>query len=586
MSSHETINAAVSAFERIYMNKMQIRAMVIDANTIIAKIARAGGKTEGVFGPRTQKVAYDMPGEKSYLINKTYVDLFTNIVPALRSYFAQPFGPQQKPLAEEGIDFVIGTSKLPAHFKKPRVAIAYPKHAWIWRTGHHHQLVSSDVPDSAAGASGVHAFVEEMKHNKGEKLKSRIFPGLRGGKGKTRRSPYYQGVTGVSDTARVDLGEDNWFEEYEHQTDHQLINEIWTVFQKVNKHQYQVYKLQQEMKETRDPGKVRKLQGKIVYHQKHIALWMPRLRDMRHSATYYMTASTFVNKDFLGANFFKTQLDKLSMDEFLVAICNIALKKVADMFFVGYNHNVHGFTDGYKYNNLMSLNLDETFKVDASLLRYFQPDEPLELGYDPGFFSSIVVSQEFKSENKVRTLKEFTHYAQLPQAELARQIWEFFGPYHKSKKILLWHDRAGNKSREVQQKITTDARLMKKELEAYGFKVELKNEKQRTIFYWEIYKLLEILFASNARGIPKVLVDLNTCKNLNSSIYRTPKLEINGRIEMDKSSEKKIAWQYQAGLSTQLSSAFIYYLFGKFEHLLPDEMSNIPVDLPDNIVVK
>ena len=585
MANHEQINAAVDAFERIYMNKMQIRAMAIDANTMIARIARAGGKTEGVFGPRTYKVAHDMPGEKSFLINKTYVDLFTNIVPALRSYFAQPFGPQQKPLAEEGIDFVIGTSKLPPHFKKPRAAVAYPKHAWIWRTGHHHQLVSSDVPDSAAGASAVHAFIEEMKHNKGEKLKSRIFPGMRGGKGKTRRSVYYEGITGVSDTARVDLGEDNWFEEYEQFMDESLINEIWTVFKKVNKHQYQVYKLQQEMKTVKDPAKLRKIQGAINYHTKHIELWMPRLRDMRHASTYYITASTFVNKDFLGAKFFKTQLEKLSMDEFLVAICNIALKKVADMFFIGYNHNIHGFTDGYKYNTLMSLGLDETFKVDASLLRYFQPDEPLEMGYDPGFFSSIVVSQDFKSENKIRTLKEFTHYAQLPQAELARQIWEFFGAHHKSKKILLWHDRAGNKTREVQDKITTDARLMKKELEAYGFSVELMNENQRTIYYWEIYKLLEILFSSKGRGIPQVLVDLNTCKNLNSSIYRTPKLENKGKIEMDKSSEKKIAWQYQAGLSTQLASAFIYYLFGKFEHLLPNEMSKIPDNLPETQVV-
>lgn len=585
MSSHQEINAATEAFERIYMNKMQIKAMAIDANTVIARVARAAGKTEGVFGPRTMRVAYDMPGEKSYLINKTYVDLFTNIVPALRSYFAQPFGPQQKPLAEEGKDFVIGTSKLPSHFKKPRVAIAYPKHAWVWRTGHHHQLVSSDVPDSAAGASGVHAFVEEMKHNKGEKLKSRIFPGLRGGKGKTRRSQYYQGVTGVSDTARVDLGEDNWFEEYEELMDMQRINEIWTVFKKVNKHQYLLQKAQAELRDTKNPNTLFKLQRAIQQHTKIINLWMPRLRDMRHTATYYITASTFVNKDFLGANFFKTQLEKLSMEEFLVAICNIALKKVGDMFFMGYNHNLHGFTDGYKYQSLMSLGLDETFKVDASLLKYFQADQPLELGYDPGFFSSIVVSQHDKAKNEVRTLKEFTYYAHLPQAELARQIWEFFGAHHKNKRILLWHDRAGNKTREVQDKITTDARLMKKELESFGFKVELKNEKQRTIYYWEIYRLLEMLFSSKARSIPKILVDLNTCKDLNSSIYRTPKKEENGRIIMDKSSEKKIAWQYQAALTTQLSSAFIYYLFGKFEDLVPSERNRLPDDLPENVVM-
>ena len=314
--------------------------------------------------------------------------------------------------------------------------------------------------------------------------------------------------------------------------------------------------------------------------------WSPRLRDMRHSAVYYMTASTFVNKDFLGAKYFKQQLDTLSMDEFLVAICNIALKKVADMFFIGYNHNIHGFTDGFKYDSLMNLSFDDNFKVTADLLRYFKPDKPLELGYDPGFFSSITVAQHNKRENEVRVLKEFTYYAQLPQAELARQIWEFFGPYHTNKKIELWYDRAGNKTREELKRVKTDARLMSRELENYGFRVELKNEGQRTIYYWEHYKLLEMLFSTTIKSMPDIKIDLNNCKNLNSSIYRSPKKEKNGKIILDKTSEKKIAWQYQAGLTTQLSSAFMYYLYGKFSDLLPDEMSYMPINLPENIIAK
>lgn len=584
MADFNQINAAVDAYERIYMNKMQIKATAIDANILIARVARAAGKTEGIFGPRLMRVAWDMPGEKSYLIHKTYVDLLQNIVPALKTYFAQPHGPQQKPLLEEGKDFVVGTTKIPSHFKKPRTAVSYPKHSLIFRTGHHLQLVASDMPDSAAGASGVHAFIEEMKHNKGEKLKSRIFPALRGAKGKIRMSPYNEGITGVSDTARVDLGEDNWFEEYEDSVNMELINDIFTMFKKVNYHLVNVQKVKHAMRNEKDQAKLRKLQTSLNYNQKLVDLWNPRLRDARHAAIYYITASSFVNKDFLGAKFFKTQLETLTMDEFLVAICNIALKKVADMFFQGYNHNIHGFSDTYKYKSILKFDLKDTFTVTADLLKYFQPDRPLELGYDPGFFSSIVVCQENKKKNEVRAIKEFTHYDKLPQAELARQIWEYFGPYHRSKKILLWHDRAGNKTREVEDRITTDAKLMKKELEAYGFKVELKNERQKTIFYWQIYKLLEILFSSKAKGVPKVLVDLNTCKNLNSSIYRSPKKEENGKVILDKTSEKKVAWQYQASLSTQLSSAFIYYLYGKFENLLPNEMQQVPA-IPENIII-
>ena len=71
-----------------------------------------------------------------------------------------------------------------------------------------------------------HAFIEEMKHNKGEKLKSRLFPTLRGGSAEIRKCFYYQGITAVSDTARVDLGEDDWFESYEKNINPELEAEI------------------------------------------------------------------------------------------------------------------------------------------------------------------------------------------------------------------------------------------------------------------------------------------------------------------------------------------------------------------------
>ena len=78
-------------------------------------------------------------------------------------------------MLEYGIDYVVGESTLPSHFRKPRYPIAYAKHSVIFRNGAHLQLVSSDQPESVAGRNAVHAFVEEMKHNSGEKLKTRLF---------------------------------------------------------------------------------------------------------------------------------------------------------------------------------------------------------------------------------------------------------------------------------------------------------------------------------------------------------------------------------------------------------------------------
>ena len=64
-------------FEHYYMNNMQLLANIIDPNMLFAEVARAGGKTEGVTGPRLIRVANDMPGELSFLVHKTYVALIT-----------------------------------------------------------------------------------------------------------------------------------------------------------------------------------------------------------------------------------------------------------------------------------------------------------------------------------------------------------------------------------------------------------------------------------------------------------------------------------------------------------------------------
>ena len=193
MIDKNNINEVSDAFEEKYMNKMQLRATIIDANIMIAKVARATGKTEGIFGPRMIRVSQDLPQQTSALVSKTYVSLLSNIIPNIRAFFNKPYGPEQTPMLEEGVDYVLGTTKLPNHFKKPLRPASYPKHSWTMANGHQFQLAASDQPESMAGQSFVHAFIEEMKHNKGEKLNTRLFPSLRGALGAARKSAYFEG---------------------------------------------------------------------------------------------------------------------------------------------------------------------------------------------------------------------------------------------------------------------------------------------------------------------------------------------------------------------------------------------------------
>lgn len=587
MTDIQTTEEGVLEFEKYYMNNVQLLANIIDPNMLYAEWARATGKTEGVIVPRLIRVANDMPGELSFLVHKTYVALMTNVWPNIQASFSRPVivNGKQRAMLEYGIDYVVGESKLPSHFKRPRYPIAYAKHAVIFRNGAHLQLVSSDQPESVAGRNAVHAFVEEMKHNSGEKLKSRLFPSLRGGGAEIRKSAYYEGVTGVSDTARVDLGEDAWFEEYENKMDKQLIDEIANVSFALNQSSYKIYKLKAELRNTKNPVLIEQIRLENQRLQSFIARWKPRLADMRRNAIYYIRASSFCNKDILGAKFFKTQLDTLDMDEFLTAICAIRHKEVTNKFFTTYDHERHQFKDSYIYNQILKLDLKDMFTLTARYLKHYNKREPLFVGYDPGNFSSLIVGQKKEYGRRFDIIKEFWAYIPDDQQSLANQMYSFFGTDAVNKVIHLYPDRAGNKTREEIEQITTDSLAMKAALESYGFSVILYNEGAPTIYHWQQFRLCQLLFGEKLPSLPIVRIDENECPNLCSAILISPLKRTNGKIELDKSSEVKESTRRRPGLTTQLPSAMIYLLYGLYADVIKSELSSIPDDLPENVAI-
>ena len=574
-------------FENFFLNHVQLLANLIDPNMLYTEWARATGKTEGVIVPRLIRVANDMPGELSFLVHKTYVALMTNVWPNIQASFSRPVivNGKQRPMLEYGIDYVVGEAKLPSHFRLPRYPVSYAKHSVIFRNGAHLQLVSSDQPESVAGRNAVHAFIEEMKHNSGERLKSRLFPSLRGGGAEIRKSAYYEGVTGVSDTARVDLGEDDWFEEYENKMDQQLIDEIASVALAVNASAYRLFTMQQELRQTKNPILIEKIRLETQKQNAFVNRWKPRLADMRRNAIYYIRASSFCNKDILGPKFFKTQLDTLDMDEFLTSICAIRHKEVTNKFFTTYDREKHQFKDSYIYDQILKFDLKNSFTLTARYLQHYDKNEPLYMGYDPGNFQSLIVAQKKDYGRRLDVIKEFWAYIPDDQQNLAQQVYAFFGSDAIDKTIHLYPDRAGNKTKEELEQITTDSLTMKSALESYGFSVILYNEGQATIYHWQQFRLCQLLFAEKLPLLPKVRIDENECPNLCSAILISPLKKTNGKIELDKSSEKKEGLKRRPGLTTQLPSAAIYLFYGLFSDIIKKELSSYPDNLPENVTI-
>ena len=169
METQQTNNSTPDYIE-MYQNRVQALVNIIDPNKLFAVIGRGGGKTSHISTRRILRVAQEMPRETSIISHKSFVALFTNVIPTIlesfRSEVKMPDG-TERPTLIEGWDYVVGEKDLPKHFLAPRYPLLYPERTIVFANGSVLQAVAVDRADSIAGRSIVHAFLEEMKYSDG-----------------------------------------------------------------------------------------------------------------------------------------------------------------------------------------------------------------------------------------------------------------------------------------------------------------------------------------------------------------------------------------------------------------------------------
>jgi hypothetical protein len=544
-------------YQSIYYNTVQLLAQIYDPTFLFSEVGRGGGKTAGLIGPRTVRVAHDMPQATLLFMAKTYASLFSNIMPKLLKFYRTPL-PNGKPYLQEGVHYVIGTKKLPRHFEKPLAPVENPQHCIFYAWGSVLKPGASDRAESVAGIDAAHVFLEEMKHQDGDKLKSRVFPTLRDDiRLPYAKSLYFQGMTGVTDTARIDLGEYDWFMDYEKNMNQDILTDIANIYFHINKARLALLKNPADEKAKNT-----------------IFRWTKILIKARKGQTYYARASSFVNKDVLGLDFFRNQLNSLTMDEFLVAIANIRPKRVGNMFFGKFGKR-HTYDDPFKYDFIDKYDLsEEAFKISAKDLKYYNPRRPLVLGYDPGHFMSLVVGQ--REPGMLRIHKDF-HVIHPDQHEVMAENFNKFFKGHKDRLVNLYYDRAGNQKKYKRSDIPsdTDAKMLKRELEKKGWSVRLMNIGQRTIEHWEHYLLWGILLGESEPRYDKLRIDSTNASDLISSINMSPLKKTDGVVQLDKSAEKTLPFDQQATLSPQIATACMYLIFGLYEGYLPGKYKTL-----------
>ncbi|HCC51487.1 MAG TPA: hypothetical protein DEQ30_05025 [Porphyromonadaceae bacterium] len=539
--------------------------MLADTCFLFCELARGSGKTTHILASRLDRVQNSMPGAIIVLAADTYRSIFDNILPGILEYFNEHY--------ERGVYFEIGKEP-PRHFKPCTTFIADWKHTISFCNGCVVQFVSCDRPESMLGKNAAHLFVDEMLRIPEEKFLERIIPALRADRSKFGDSPYFMGISGFSSTPNFETDED-WFLAYEKDMNKKLIDHIQEIAYEVDlrRQKLEIVRKSLDLEET-------------TTLERFIDRWEKRLADLRRNQTFYIRASSFSNLKYLGIDYIKNQIKSIKdKDKLYTSIFAIRKLKVKDMFFGKFGKQ-HLFDDGYDYTCIDKLSADEKIEDSCRHLIYYDRSQPLYAGYDAGPFSSIVFAQRKKVKKEFRILKNMWVYHPDQQDELARKINDFF---EGGRKVLYIHyDRAANQKDPEWKKYypgykdkgvnDTDAVLLKKELTALGWAVHLLSTKQKTIFMSQHYRLLQLLFGKQDKKRDKILIDKNECEQLISSINHSPLKRHEGRVILDKSSER-LPFEEQVYNSTQLATAFMYLLWGEYYKLLPDS------DQPDNIPI-
>ena len=544
-----TISKDNDQFSLAYMNWLQQMSLMLAVKNLIYIIGRAGGKTTGIVAPRIQDISWDMPGCYMAISGDTFMNLRKNVIPSLMDGWKIHGW-------HEDHHYVVN-KRAPRTFGRSWKSPIEYKHSITDFLGTHYKMISQDRPSGGAGDSYQHIVADEVKFQAKKKI-SKLTPAKRGGELKFRKSIYYGGVTFTTDMPNINHGEHDWVLEMEKNMDKEQIKRIMYAAFILNEIQAELFHAEQEG----DRSKIEKVQRKF-------SRWEARWIKERKNSTFFYIASSLINLDYLGFEYFLEQFEELDFSELCSAIFSIQPKlEKSRQFYPGLSESIF-YRDGWYYGKLDN-DLDwKTEYQETSLdLKYILHREPIEAGMDTGGMCSLVTGQYNPQVNKIRALKEFYTIGTDFLPELGKQFREFY-KNHREKHLKLWPDRAAFAYKKQGE---DHASKFKKAVEydehgnSTGWTVSIMNEDQETIYHWQEYELALALMTRSNPELPELLIDANTCKCLKSSMELAEKIErVNlskggtKTIHKNKSSEK-LPEKDLPMKSTNMSDAFKYFI--------------------------
>ena len=488
--------------KRRYINQYALVAALTMPQNFIGILGRASAKTTQFQAMRIQQAVTECPGAPFVWVTDTYSNLHKNVIPSVLEGL-RFLG------WETDREFVIDRQP-PIEWQRQmyNVIDKYKQVMTFWN-GFTFTFVSLDRPSIGAGRSYVGLFGDEVKYWPEEKF-TNIRKAVRGYRARYGNSPWYRSLSLTSDMPNPNhTSEYTWVMKLVKLMDSGKVKLLLQTGQVLN----ETRRRYAEAMQTGD-------ERAIELTRRNMERWQDRWMELRRGTTLFLVASTLINADVLGEEFFSEELEA-GLEGIDTNLLSIPQKLTADQkFYVTLNAG-HFYQDGNRIDVLERH--DYGWEQDCSVLKYLDPNRPLDGGMDDGNMKSMTFGQQRGREYRV--LKELFTLPPDNERQLADKFIAYFKP-HKTKLLRLYYDRAMNNYKKIG---TSAIQRIKQAIEVNadgsrsGWRVQLMSLGQGTIYSNTEYQFFSALFAGNLKNkLFILLIDAQNCPNLKAEMENAP----------------------------------------------------------------
>lgn len=485
-----------------YINQYAMVAALSMPQNFIGVLGRASAKTTQFQAMRIQRAVEECPGAPFVWVCDTYSNLHKNVIPSVLEGL-RFLG------WEENTHFVIDRQPPEAWQRQMYNVVDKFKQVMTFWNGFTFTFVSLDRPSIGAGRSYVGLFGDEVKYWPEAKF-ANIRKAVRGYRARYGDSPWYRSLSLTTDMPNPNhIGEHTWVMKLCKLMDKERVKLLLQVGMAVNEERRRLVRAMQtdDLQEQRNA-------------ERSLRRWEERWTELRRGTTLFMVASTLINADVLGEEFFSEELQS-GLEGVDTNLLSIPQKLSADQKFYPTLSARDFYHDGVRIDVLEQHAYG--WEQDSSALRYLDPGRPIDGGMDDGNMKSMVFGQQ--QGHEYRVMKELFTLPPDNERQLADQFLRYFAP-HRTKLLRLYYDRAMNNYLRVG---TSAIQRIKTAIETRadgtrsGWRVQLMSVGQGNIYSNQEYQFFSALFARDLQTRLFTLhIDAQNCLCLKAEMESAP----------------------------------------------------------------